>query len=46
MREGCGDAHKARSPCGTALCVSTVEPSKRVEGVLRTLIKRPKVCYP
>jgi hypothetical protein len=22
-REGCGDAYKARSPCGPALCVST-----------------------
>ena len=28
------------------LSLQYVEPSKRVEGALRTLIKRPKVCYP
>jgi DNA polymerase beta len=28
------------------LSLQYVEPSKRVEGSLRTLIKRPKVCYP
>ena len=26
--------------------VPTVEPSKRVEGAVRVMIKRPKVCYP
>ena len=29
MREGYGDAHKARSPCGTALCVSIVGSYRR-----------------
>lgn len=28
------------------LSLQYVEPSKRIEGALRTLIKRPKVCYP